>query len=89
MSPYATLHAVAALISWSKRVEYRVVRRHDSRLMANVYVLIEIRAGVERELFQSTYISEVYWMRWQLVNPEWDVDAMLASAKADIEAGVA
>lgn len=98
----ACLHTVAALISWAKRVEYRVEKRPELRMVAGedgmggqevftVYELVEVRAGgaVKRALYRSDDVSEVYWMLFQIENAEWDVDEMRASTEADIAAGVA
>lgn len=83
------LHTVAALISWSKRVFYEVRRDRDLNYEADVYKLVEVRGGAEQVLYQSDRVSEVYWHKWQLERPEWDVDEMLAATRTDIEAGVA
>lgn len=71
----ACLHTVAALISWAKRVAYRVERREVTRMcrgehgmggteVAPVWVLVEERAGVSRELYRSDRVGEVYEMKW-------------------------
>lgn len=69
----ACLHTVAALISWAKRVSYEVRKGHDSRFGADVWRLVEIKAGNERVLYQSDHSREVYMMKISLENPEWDL----------------
>jgi hypothetical protein len=63
-------HIVAALIEDAKSPTYRVLKRHDSRRQAVLYVLVERRAGTERELLVSESCAEAYETKWAVESGE-------------------
>ncbi len=62
----ACLHTVAVLISWAKRVEYRVVNRHDSRIGGSVWDVVETRAGQDVPVGTFTDVGDAYSVCWEL-----------------------
>jgi hypothetical protein len=64
------LHRIAALVSWAKRPAYEVRKVHDSRRQAMLYVLVERRAGAERELLVSESCAEAYETKWAVESGE-------------------
>ncbi len=58
------LHIVCALIASAKRPTYRVERVHDSRVGRFVYVLVERRAGLEREVSRRLACSDAWLDKW-------------------------
>lgn len=59
-------HTIAALISWAKKVDHRVEKRHDSRLGAYVWDVVETHAGVDRVVETYWYIGTAYHALWAL-----------------------
>ena len=60
-------HIAAALIADSKRPAYRIRKKDE-----DLFELLEKRAGIEEVIGWGT-CPEVYWMKWALENPEWEV----------------
>jgi hypothetical protein len=71
----ACVHTITALISWAKRVDYRVVSRHDSRLGDYVYDVVETRAGVDRIVGTFAWVGSAYHTVWILRGWHSDRDA--------------
>jgi hypothetical protein len=57
------LHRIAALVSRAKRPVYEVRKTHDSRRQAEVFILIERRAGAEREIDRGP-VAQMYEEKW-------------------------
>lgn len=63
-------HITAALIHDAKRPTYRVRKTQGEQ--GQLFELLEKRAGIEEVIGWGT-CSEMYWSKWALENPEWEV----------------